>query len=245
MTHKPQRHCDHECVCNKYIDYTNTGATPGRKCNGETWCFKPCSHDTRSRPPSNIATMIMKLHADIIENPLSWEEICGSLEDIASAAKAPAPAQDGMTPEQRTGGVTMIKSLIHPNRCDNGCRFFDIQTHLLQIGIGYCWVTGGDKFILHNDYESLKSRGCPSYGCIVCEDSYPHIPASTIVAHAKKEERERVLDEVIKIVMAYERKPKYDYEVTLCSVIGESLETLRTPGGKLPDQYSSQGRLHS
>lgn len=44
-------HCDHECVCNKYIDYTNTGATAGRACNGETWCFKPCPHDTRSRGP--------------------------------------------------------------------------------------------------------------------------------------------------------------------------------------------------
>jgi len=43
------------------------------------------------------------------------------------------------------------------------------------------------------------------------------------VAHAKKE----VLNEVIKIVMAYERKPKYDYEATLCSVIVESLESLR------------------
>jgi len=27
--------------------------------------------------------------------------------------------------------------------------------------------------------------------------------------------------------MAYERKPKYDYEATLCSVIVESLESLR------------------
>ena len=34
---KPQQHCNHECVCNKYIDYTNTGATPDRICNGETW----------------------------------------------------------------------------------------------------------------------------------------------------------------------------------------------------------------
>ena len=40
------------------------------------------------------------------------------------------------------------------------------------------------------------------------------------IAHAKKE----VLNEVIKIVMAYERKPKYDYEATLCSVIVESLK---------------------
>jgi hypothetical protein len=45
-----KEHCDHECVCNKYINHTNTGATQGRTCNGETWCFKPCSHDTRSRP---------------------------------------------------------------------------------------------------------------------------------------------------------------------------------------------------
>lgn len=43
------KHCDHECVCNKYIDYTNTGATPGRMCNGITWCFKPCPHDTRKQ----------------------------------------------------------------------------------------------------------------------------------------------------------------------------------------------------
>jgi len=48
------------------------------------------------------------------------------------------------------------------------------------------------------------------------------------VAHAKKEERETVMTEVIKIVSAYERKPKYDYEATLCSVIVESLESLRT-----------------
>ena len=40
------------------------------------------------------------------------------------------------------------------------------------------------------------------------------------VAHAKKE----VLDEVIKIVMAYERKPKYNYEATLCRVIVDSLK---------------------
>lgn len=45
-------HCDHECVCNKYIDYTNTGATPDRICNGETWMFKPCPHDTRARGPA-------------------------------------------------------------------------------------------------------------------------------------------------------------------------------------------------
>lgn len=45
-----QLHCGHECVCNKYIDHTNTGATVGRTCNGETWCFKPCPHDTRNKP---------------------------------------------------------------------------------------------------------------------------------------------------------------------------------------------------
>jgi hypothetical protein len=43
-----QSYCIHECVCNKYIDYTNTGATPNRVCNGETWCFKKCPHDTRT-----------------------------------------------------------------------------------------------------------------------------------------------------------------------------------------------------
>ncbi len=46
-----KEHCDHECVCNKYIDHTNTGAKPGRECNGETWCFKTCPHDTRSNDP--------------------------------------------------------------------------------------------------------------------------------------------------------------------------------------------------
>jgi hypothetical protein len=45
-------HCEHECVCNKYIDYTNTGATAGRACNGETWLFKPCSNDTRKEEPT-------------------------------------------------------------------------------------------------------------------------------------------------------------------------------------------------
>lgn len=45
-------HCGHECVCSKYKDYTNTGATPNRECNGETWCYKLCPHDTRkSRGP--------------------------------------------------------------------------------------------------------------------------------------------------------------------------------------------------
>jgi len=47
-----QEHCEHECVCNKYIDYTNTGATAGRVCNGETWCFKPCPNDTRKEEPT-------------------------------------------------------------------------------------------------------------------------------------------------------------------------------------------------
>ena len=48
-THQPKlKHCDHECVCNKYINYTNTGATKGRVCNGETWCFKLCPNDTRT-----------------------------------------------------------------------------------------------------------------------------------------------------------------------------------------------------
>jgi len=47
-----QEHCEHECVCNKYIDYTNTGATANRACNGETWCFKPCPHDTRKEEPT-------------------------------------------------------------------------------------------------------------------------------------------------------------------------------------------------
>jgi hypothetical protein len=47
-----QEHCKHECVCNKYIDYTNTGATAGRVCNGKTWCFKECPNDTRKEEPA-------------------------------------------------------------------------------------------------------------------------------------------------------------------------------------------------
>jgi hypothetical protein len=58
----PSQRCEHECVCNKYIDYTNTGATAGRVCNGETWCFKPCPHDTRLK------------HALIISNTRTGEQ---------------------------------------------------------------------------------------------------------------------------------------------------------------------------
>ena len=70
-----QSHCIHECVCNKYIDYTNTGATPNRVCNGETWCFKKCPHDTRTdsnfpkeipavKPFPNSTQLIEMAHTD-------------------------------------------------------------------------------------------------------------------------------------------------------------------------------------
>ena len=98
--------------------------------------------------------------------------------------------------------------------------------------------------------ETLRKAGCPHLAKQVMDDTNPNYhwcsdvsntpkqAESTIerdtlytagmvanrVAHAKKE----VLDEAIKIVSAYERKPKYDYEATLCSVIVESLESLRT-----------------
>ena len=76
-----------------------------------------------------------------------------------------------------------------------------------------------DQFLCSNEvHKSIAAQ--------VREEEREKIRA--IVAHAIKEERERVLTEVIKIVSAYERKPKYDYEATLCSVIVESLESLRT-----------------
>lgn len=55
MTPAPDpAHCGHECVCIKYIDHTNTGATPNRICNGEYWAFKPCKNDTRKQPPADV-----------------------------------------------------------------------------------------------------------------------------------------------------------------------------------------------
>jgi len=60
----------------------------------------------------------------------------------------------------------MVKSLIHPNRCDNGCSLFDDRRdEHLHLGIGFCKVHGGETIISEGQYRFLSFRGCCSYGC--------------------------------------------------------------------------------
>jgi hypothetical protein len=68
-------------------------------------------------------------------------------------------------PYLEKGEETMPKSLIHPNRCKNGCSLFEpVESEQWNDIIGYCGVHGGKTAISNEKYIFLQVRGCCSYG---------------------------------------------------------------------------------
>ncbi len=121
MTDKAQQpeHCEHECVCNKYINYTNTGATPSRVCNGETWCFKICPHDTRSRPhtPAPAVRMTCEQCGGIAPRFNGEKWLCPKCYDAAIARAATLDILKGVPNDLRMNGWMVA---IHNDYRQNG-----------------------------------------------------------------------------------------------------------------------------
>lgn len=70
----------------------------------------------------------------------------------------------------------------------------------------------------------IRSRQHPAPAPCPQHQIWQHCPVAGEIA---RKAREDAFDEAIKIVLAYERKPKYDFEATLCSVIVESLDSAK------------------
>ncbi len=62
----------------------------------------------------------------------------------------------------------MAKSLIHPNRCRNGCSLFEknpCEDDPTSLVMGYCRAHGGYTAIYWDQEIFMKVRGCCTYGC--------------------------------------------------------------------------------
>ena len=221
-----EQHCDYEAFCRFFFHDSKIAYLYGTRCmRNHDGCAK-CFYDSRTHSaPSTEChgfTIDAVLRAEVIETlrkagcPCLAEQVrdettpnyhwCSDVSNTPKQAETMTDQQkylidDAMLLQWRAGCIRAAP--INPD-CD-GCEF-DNETR------------GGCDF---DDDEMQKIFQSRPYNGVTL---YTAGMVANRVAHAKKE----VLNEVIKIVMAYERKPKYDYEATLCSVIVESLESLRT-----------------